>query len=144
MMMFLKRWMINTVAVLAAAHIVSGISYDKEDWVGLLVATLILGILNTFIRPILVILALPLLLVTLGLFMIVINACLLLLTGKLIDTFHVESFGAAFLGALVISLISMVLNALTGSSQTRVEIKRGRRRPDQDDSGKGGGSVIDV
>lgn len=144
MKLFLKRWIINTVAVLVAAHVVAGISYDRKDWVGLLVATLVLGILNTFIRPVLVLFALPLLILTLGLFMIVINAGLLYLTGKLIDSFHVASFGSALLGAIVISLISMVLNMLTGSGQVRVQVNTQRRGPDDPNGGPGSGPVIDV
>jgi putative membrane protein len=153
---FLQRWLVNTVAVLVATYVVPGISYDPGDWVGLLLATLVLGILNTFIRPVLLVLSLPLVIFTLGLFTIVINAILLYFVGSLFKTFHVDSFGSALLGAIVISVISMFLNLLVGTNQTKVEIRRtgrwGRRRSrprgsqsrnDQDDGG-GGGPVIDV
>jgi putative membrane protein len=146
---FLKRWLINTVAVLVATHVVKGISYDREDWLSLLLATLVLGILNTFIRPILMLLSLPLLIVTLGLFTIVINALLLYLVGALFTTFDVDSFGAALLGAIVISIISFLLNVVTGSGKTRIEIKThrvrsGRRGKRRDDDDGGNGPVIDV
>jgi len=146
---FLKRWIINTLAVLVAAHIVPGISYDQGDWVSLLLATLLLGILNAVVRPILILLALPLLLVTLGLFMVFINATLLYLVAALFTSIHVASFGSALLGALVISFISLFLNSLTGSGSTRMEVRRsGRvhRRPDgrSGSDHHGGGPTIDV
>src|SRR5882724_8621139 len=91
---FLQRWLITTVAVLVATHVVKGIHYD--DWQGLLVATLVLGLLNAFLRPLLMFLSLPLVIVTLGLFTLVINAILLYLVGQIIQGFHVDSFRAAF------------------------------------------------
>src|SRR5688572_29903310 len=90
---FTQRWIITTVAVLVAAHIVSGIRY--ESWQGLLVATLVLGLLSAFVKPVLVLISLPLLLATLGLFLLVINALLLYVVGHLLKGFHVETFGAA-------------------------------------------------
>ena len=140
---FLQRWAITTVAVLVAAHSVKGIHYDKENWLSLLVATLVLGLLNAFLRPLLMFLSLPLVIVTLGLFTLVINAILLYLVGQIIQGFHVDSFRAAFWGGLVISLVSLLLNSLTGSGNTRVRFLRGKPRPPSDRSG-GGGPVIDV
>ena len=137
---FVQRWLITTVAVLVATHVVSGIHYDH--WEGLLVATLLLGFLNAFLRPLLMLLSLPLLIVTLGLFTLVINAVLLYFVGQL-KYFHVNSFRAAFWGALVISLVSLVLNSITGTGKSRIEVRRGKRRPPSDRSG-GGGPVIDV
>ena len=139
---FIKRWAITTVAVLVAAHVVRGISYD--NWPGLIVATLLLGFLNAFLRPLLMFLSLPLLIVTLGLFTFIINATLLYFVGQLVKTFHVATFGAAFWGGLVISLVSMPLNLLTGTGRTRLQVRRGKpaaeaRRPGGDD-----GPVIDV
>ena len=141
---FLKRWLINTVAVLVAAHVVSGISYDREDWLSLILATLVLGILNTFIRPVLMLLSLPLVIVTLGLFTIVINAMLLYFVGALFKTFDVDSFGAALLGAIVISVISLVLNLLTSSNNTRIRVETKRQRNRWDKNDDGNGPVIDV
>lgn len=135
---FLKRWAITTVAVLVAAHVVKGISYDR--WTGLLVATLLLGFLNAFLRPLLMLLSLPLLIFTLGLFTLVINAALLYFVGWLVKSFHVATFWAAFWGALVISLISLPLNLLTGTGSTRLHVHRG---PPPKKNG-GDGPVIDV
>lgn len=138
MMAFLKRWIITTVAVLVAANVVHGIHYDTN--VGLLVATLILGLLNAIVRPVLLFLSLPLLILTLGLFLVVINALLLYWVGQM-RTFHVDSFGAACFGSIIISVVSLILNTLTKSGNSRVEIRRGGGRPPQDG---GGGPVIDV
>lgn len=125
---FLKSWAVNTLAVLVATQVVPGISYNRGDWLGLLLATLALGILNTFLKPILLLLSLPLVLFTLGLFTVVINALLLWFVGYMFKSFHVDTFGAAVLGAIVISIISFCLNALTGTGKTRIDIRRGRRR----------------
>ena len=138
---FLKRWAITTVAVLVATHIVNGIHYD--NWQGLLVATLLLGLLNAFLRPLLMLLSLPLLILTLGLFTLVINAALLYGVGQLVKSFRVDSFAAAFWGGLVISLISLPLNFLTGVGGTRIEIRRGKR-PEDRNRGGDDGPVIDV
>lgn len=136
---FIQSWLINTLAVLVATHIVGGITYDSIT--GLLVATLVLGILNTFIRPVLMILSLPLLVFTLGLFTLVINAVLLYFVGHLVRDFHVDSFWAAFWGALVISLVSLVLNSITGAGNSRITVRRGKSSSSDRD---GGGPVIDV
>ena len=137
---FLQRWLITTVAVLVAAHIVHGIHYDNPE--GLIVATLVLGLLNAFLRPILMLLSLPLVLVTLGLFVIVINAALLYFVGQM-KSFHVDSFSAAFWGAVIISIVSIVLNSITGTGNARVTVTRGRRNPPRK-SDPGSGPVIDV
>lgn len=144
---FLQSWVINTFAVLVAAIILRGhIRYaDPAD---LIVASLLLGILNAFVRPILMFLALPLLIFTLGLFTLVINALLLYAVGVLMGPyFQVDSFGFAFLGALIISVVSIALNILTGSGGARVTVHRRPRpprNPHDDDDGGGGGPVIDV
>ena len=87
-----------------------------------MIASLLLGILNAFVRPILMFFALPLLIFTLGLFTFVINALLLYLCRRAAGPhFHVDSFGYAFLGALIISIVSVTLNILTGTG-TRVTV----------------------
>jgi len=139
---FLQQWLISTLAVLIATQLVKGIHYDTTS--GLLVATLLLGILNTFVRPLLTLLSLPLVIVTLGLFRIVINACLLLLVGRLVEQFHVDGFEPAFWGALVISLVSLLLNTLTGTGDSRIEIRRGKPPVPPKKPGDGDGPVIDV
>jgi putative membrane protein len=141
---FVQSWVINTVAVLVAVIILHNhISYgDKLE--NLLVASLLLGILNAFVRPVLMLIALPLLVFTLGLFTLVINALLLYLVGALLaPKFQVDSFGYAFLGAVIISVISVALNVLTGNA--RVSVQQRRRPPGPPKPPDGGdGPVIDV
>jgi putative membrane protein len=137
---FLQSWIINTLAVLIAAFMIKGISFRSP--LDLFVASLILGVLNSVIRPVLLLIALPLLIFTLGLFILVINALLLWLVGSMnIGAFHVDGFMSAFWGALIISMVSLFLNALTGTN--RVEVRRGQRPPSNNDRG-GNGPVIDV
>jgi putative membrane protein len=121
---------------------VSGIHYDT--YVGLFLASLLLGILNAFVRPVMIVLSLPLLLFTLGLFMLVINALLLYFVGALLKPFHVDSFGAAFLGALIISVVSMIVNWLLGSSNARIQIDRRPPPPPPGAPPGGSGPIIDV
>ncbi len=137
---FLQRWLINTLAVFVAANIVHGIRYDS--FTTLLVTAFLLGVLNAFLRPLLVLLALPLVIVTFGLFFFIINALLLYLIGALVKGFHVDSFWAAFWGALVITLVTLLLNSLTGSGGARIAVHRGPRPPKRPDDGDG--PVIDV
>ena len=140
---FLQSWVINTFAVLIAAIILHGhIRYGNSG--DLIVASLLLGILNAFVRPILMLLALPLLIFTLGLFTLVINALLLYFVGVLMEPyFQVDSFGFAFLGALIISIVSIALNILTGTGGARFTIHRRPRQP-KDPRDDGNGPVIDV
>jgi len=140
---FLQSWLFNTLAVLVAGYLVKGIHYDKP--LDLIVASLLLGVLNAVVRPILLLLALPLLIFTLGLFTFVINALLLYLVGNLLQPqFRVDSFWAAFWGALVISAVSVVLNTLTGTGRTRVHIQRGRPPGGKGPGDSGSGPIIDV
>ena len=135
---FLQSWAINTLAVLIAAMILHGhIRYGNSG--DLIIASLLLGILNAFVRPILMLLALPLLIFTLGLFTLVINALVLYFVGVLMGPyFQVDSFGFAFLGAIIISVVSIALNVLTGNPRVTIQ-----RRPPKNPPG-GDGPVIDV
>jgi putative membrane protein len=137
---FLQSWLVNTLAVLVAVYLVEGIHYGKP--LDLLAASLVLGILNAVLRPLLLLLALPLVFFTLGLFLWVINATLLYLVGILLQPhFHVDTFWDALWGALIISFISLVLNTLMGTSRSKVRFQRRRRPPSRSDDD---GPVIDV
>ena len=139
---FLQIWIINTLAVALAVMILHGhIHYaSKPD---LLLASLLLGILNAFVRPILMLIALPLLIFTLGLFTLVINALLLSLVGALLaPRFEVDSFGHAFLGALIISIVTIAFNVLTGTARVRTASRKPPGPPKP--PGGGDGPVIDV
>ena len=139
---FLQRWIINILAVLVATQMVDGIKYKTPT--GLIVATLVLGILNAFVRPVMMLLSLPLLVFTLGLFTLVINALLLYFVGHVLDSFQVDSFRAAFWGALVISIVSLFLNSLTGTGQSRIEVRRKKGAVPPADQDGSNGPVIDV
>lgn len=140
---FLQSWLINTLAVLVAVYVVPGLKFkDNSLWTPF-VTSLVLGILNAFIRPIMDFLALPLLILTLGLFRIVINALLLYLVSLLMGNyFEVRNFWSALLGALIISVIALILNSMTGTGNSRLVIQRRQRPPGSGDNG--GGPVIDV
>jgi len=134
---FFLSWAINTLAVLIAVYIVSGIKYQKP--LDLLVASLVLGIINAIVRPFILVLALPLLLVTLGFFLLVINALVLYFVGFLLRPhFYVSDFWSAFWGALIISIVTLVLNSLTGTGTSRIKVERRAASPKEDDD------VIDV
>lgn len=138
---FLQRWLINTLAVLVAATVVKGIEYDGA--VALFVASLLLGILNSFVRPVMLLLTLPLLVFTLGLFTLVINALLLYFVGEVVKGFHVTGFGAAFWGALVISLVSLVVNRMIGAEPRSEDAAPKRSNSNRRPPG-GEGPIIDV
>jgi putative membrane protein len=141
---FFKSWIINTLAVMVAVEVVHGIHFSDPGLLVRVLTALVLGILNAFIRPILVIFALPLLILTLGLFMLVINALMLCFVSWLMQPyFQVNTFGAAILGALIISLVSGALNILTGNSNARVTVQRRPPPPNKPDN-DGNGPVIDV
>jgi len=103
-------WLINALSVYATSSLLSGISV-RSFGAALLVA-LVLGLVNAVIKPVLVFFSIPFIIVTLGLFLLVINALMLELAAVVVDGFVVESFGWAVLGSLVISLVSWMLSAL--------------------------------
>ena len=140
---FFQRWLVNTFAVLVAVYLVPGISCPSN--VDLLLASLLLGTLNALLRPVLLLLSLPLVIFTLGLFTLVINAGLLWLVGEFLKPgFRVDSFGAAFWGALVISIVALIVNSLTGSGRSHIHIHRGKAHREHHDKDDGDGPVIDV
>lgn len=111
---------INAVALYVAVVIVPNLEFSGEWW-KLIVVAVIFSVVNTYLRPILRILTLPLTLITFGIFLLVINALMLLLTGALSDAlslgFTVGDFGAALLGAIVIAIVGFALSLFVGSSR---------------------------
>jgi putative membrane protein len=141
---FTQSWIINTVAVMVAVEILHNHITYGEKLQNLLVVSLLLGILNAFVRPILMFIALPFVILTLGLFTFVINALLLSLLTELLPFFHITtdghfSFLYAFIGALIIWIVAGILNLLTGNARVTVQ-----RREPPDKPGGGNGPVIDV
>jgi putative membrane protein len=103
-------WLVNAVALLAVAYLVPSISI--ASFATALVAALILGLMNTIVRPVLVLLTLPVTVLTLGLFILVINGLLFWFVGTFIEGFVVGGFWAGVFGAIVYSLVSWALSAL--------------------------------
>ena len=114
----LLRLLINAAALWVATRLVSGISYTG-DGVALFGVALVFGVLNVLIKPVLFVLSIPFLILTLGLFTFVLNAVMLLITSAASDAlglgFHVDGFGTAFLGGLVVSIVSFALSLLVPS-----------------------------
>jgi len=117
-MLIIVRLLVNAAALWVATRLVPGISFDGE-WPTLFIVALVFGVLNVSVKPILWFLTLPFLIVTLGLFTFVLNAIMLWLTSAVSDAlglgFRVDGFWAAFLGALVVSLVSFVLSLFVAS-----------------------------
>lgn len=111
---FLLRLVVNAAALWVAAQLVPGIVVTGLT--PLLLAALVLGLINAIVRPVLLILTLPLTLLTLGLFIFVLNAFCLWLTSRIVPGFEVQTFGAALLGALVVSIVSWVLTAFVSDA----------------------------
>jgi putative membrane protein len=103
--------LVNALALSAAAKLVDGIELTGEFWPVMVVA-LIFSLVNTFVRPVLKLLALPFILLTLGLMLLVINALMLLLTDQLSTELTVDGFGPALLGSIVISVVGLVAGAI--------------------------------
>ena len=103
-------WILNAIAVLAVAYLYPGV--QVEDWKAAAVAALVLGLVNTLVKPVLVILTLPVTIVTLGLFLLVLNALLFWGVASVVPGFHVSGFWAAVLGAILYSLIGWLLSML--------------------------------
>jgi putative membrane protein len=110
MLRLLLHWLINATAVYVTAHMLPGISI--RSFTAALVVALVLGLINTLLRPVLIFFSIPFLIVTLGLFMLVINAFLLQLSAMLVNGFAIESFWWAMLGSLCISVVAWLLSAV--------------------------------
>jgi putative membrane protein len=117
---FFIRWFVTAVAVFAAAWIVPGITYSS--FTSLAFASLLLGIINALVRPVLLILCLPLILVTMGLFILVLNALLLWLVSGLMlgGSFQVDGFWSAFWGGIGVGVVSWLLSSFFRGSDGRI------------------------
>ena len=125
-MVFLLRLLINAAALWVAIQLIDGIEH-RGTWWSLLVVALVFGVLNASIRPLLKLLSLPVIILTLGLFIFVINALMLLLTGWVSGLFnlgfYVEGFWDAFFGGLIISIVSLLLSIFMGVGKTKVHVE---------------------
>ena len=115
---FLIRWLVTTIAVFAAEKLIPGIHCNSVG--ALLGASLLLGIINAFVRPILLLLSIPFIIVTMGFFILIVNALMLMLVAQIIPSFSVDGFWSAFFGSIVISLVSWILSSFFRSSDGRI------------------------
>jgi putative membrane protein len=127
----LVRWMVLALGVVIAAHVVPGIHYS--DPFALFLAVVLLSFLNAILRPVLIVFTLPFILVTMGLGVVVINAILFLIVGRVVQGFVVMGFWPALWGSVVLSVTSLVMNGF---------MRRPPPRPPK--APPGGGDVIDI
>jgi putative membrane protein len=122
LLILLVKLAVNALALLVAAQIFHKIWFDNQQ--ATIIAAVVLALVNTYLRPLVVILTLPINILTLGLFTLVINALMLKLVSWLIPAFHVEGFWTAVGGALVISIVSCLLNLFLRPDRAQVRVYR--------------------
>ena len=108
-MKIIAKWLLSAAALLAVAHLYSGV--EVTSFGSALIAAFVIGLFNTVLRPILVVLTLPVTVITLGLFMFVINALMFWSAAGVLDGFHVKGFSAALIGSLIYSVMGMVIES---------------------------------
>jgi putative membrane protein len=114
---FLVRWIITAIAVFVAANIVKGIEVPSAGV--LLVVALVLGIINAFLRPVILLITLPINILTLGLLTLFINGALFYLVAHIVKGFRIADFWSAFWGAILVSIVSFLLNYLAGPAAAK-------------------------
>ena len=114
-MKLLLKLVISSLAVYVTAYLLDGVQIP--NFIQAIIVALVLGLLNTFIKPLLVILTIPATVLTLGLFLLVINACIILLADYFLEEFSVTNFWWALLFSIVLSVITSILNSLTGANK---------------------------
>jgi putative membrane protein len=112
-MRFLVHWLVIALALWVTAYILPGVEFSS--WQALAISAVVLGLLNALVRPILVLLTLPITVLTLGLFYLIVNGCTFLLASKLVPGFDVSDFWWAVLGAFVVSLVSWFVGLFAGT-----------------------------
>lgn len=110
---FLLTWLVTAIALLITAHIVSGFAVKSLG--AALIAAIVLGLINAIVRPIFIFLTLPLTIVTLGLFLLVVNAIMLLLVSYVTPGFVITSFISALLGSIVLTIVASILDFVAGA-----------------------------
>lgn len=122
---FLSHWAVMSLSLWVASHVFSGIRF--ADTPSLIVSALLLGLANTIVRPLLIILTLPLTLVTLGFFLLVINALMLLLVSKLVRGFTISGFWAAFFASMFIAVLGFMMEIFLGDGGATWRVTSGGR-----------------
>jgi len=131
---FLIKWLVNIATLFIIIHIVAGVSADS--WESIIVAALILGLLNAFVKPFIILFTLPFTILTLGFFTLIINAFIFYMASKFVKGFEVINFWSAFWAALLFSIISSILNFFLA---TKTQIRYASPRH----AGSGGSDKID-
>ncbi|OGB30568.1 MAG: hypothetical protein A3F78_22110 [Burkholderiales bacterium RIFCSPLOWO2_12_FULL_61_40] len=108
-MKILAKWLLSAAALLAVAHLYSGV--EVKSFSSALIAALVVGLFNAVLRPVLVVLTLPVTLITLGLFLFVINALMFWSAAGILEGFHVQGFGAALIGSVIYSVLCLVIDS---------------------------------
>ena len=121
---FLIKWIVNIATLFAVIHLVAGVSADS--WESVIVAALVLGLLNAFVRPFIILFTLPFTILTLGFFTLIINAFIFYMASKFVKGFEVINFWSAFWAALLFSIISSLLNFML---TPKINIRYGSFRP---------------
>jgi len=109
---FVLHWLVTSLSLWVASRVFSGIHF--ADTSSLIISALLLGFVNAIVRPVLIVLTLPLTVLTLGIFLLVINAVMLLLVSALVSGFTISNFGTAFLASIFISITSFLIGAVLG------------------------------
>jgi putative membrane protein len=109
MLKLIAKWLLSAAALLFVAYVYNGV--EVKSFTAALIAAFVIGLFNVFVRPILVLLTLPVTVVTLGLFLFVINALMFWAAAGVLDGFHVQGFVAALIGSLIYSLIGLVIES---------------------------------
>ncbi|MBT9510833.1 MAG: phage holin family protein [Acidovorax sp.] len=116
-MKLLLKWLLSAAALLFVAYIYSGV--EVKSFTSALIAAFVIGLFNVVLRPVLVVLTLPVTIVTVGLFLFVINALMFWAAASVLDGFHVTGFGAALLGSLIYSVLGVLIESALGGLFTK-------------------------
>ena len=108
-MKLILKWLLCAAALLAVAHLYAGV--QVQSFTSALIAAVVIGLLNTVLRPVLIVLTLPVTLLTLGLFLFVINALMFCAAASVLDGFQVQGFTAALIGSLIYTLLGMLIES---------------------------------
>ena len=118
---FLVHWAITALSLWAASHIFKGVRFDSTG--ALIISALLLGFANAIVKPLLIVLTLPLTLLTFGLFLLVINALVILLVAALVRGFHISGFWTALFASLFVSVLSLLIGSFFGGSDPATQIQ---------------------
>ena len=122
-MKFLMQLIISTLAVLISAYILPGVSIDENNIIIALKVAAVLAFLNTVVKPIMIVLTIPVTIFSFGLFLLVINALMILFAANLVNGFHIEGFWVALLFSLILSLVTAVLEGIKRRDENEGESK---------------------